>query len=93
MFERLFGDGDLDPAARQAAFESERSILDSLTERIGDLSRRIGPRDRSKLSEYLEALRDIERRIQNAEEQNRKELPSSSISRPASLAPTKTTPG
>jgi hypothetical protein len=75
VFERLFGDGDLDPAARQSRIESERSILDSLTERIGDLSRRIGPRDRSKLSEYLEALRDIERRIQKAEEQNRKELP------------------
>jgi hypothetical protein len=75
VFERLFGDGDLDPAARQSRIESERSILDSLTERIGDLSRRIGPRDRSKLSEYLEALRDIERRIQNAEDQNRKELP------------------
>ena len=75
VFERLFGDGDLDPAARQSRIESERSILDSLTERIADLSRRIGPRDRSKLSEYLEALRDIERRIQNAEDQNRKELP------------------
>ena len=74
LFERLFGEGDLDPAARQSRIEADRSILDSVTERIADLNRRVGPRDRGKLSEYLEALRDIERRIQKAEEQNGREL-------------------
>ena len=75
VFERLFGEGDLDPAARQSRIEADRSILDSVTERIADLNRRVGPRDRGKLSEYLEAVRDIERRIQKAEEQNGRELP------------------
>jgi hypothetical protein len=75
VFERLFGDGGAtDPAARQARIQADRSILDSVTERIADLGRRIGPNDRAKLGEYLEALRDIERRIQKAEEQNGHEV-------------------
>ena len=74
VFETLFGDGDQDPAARQSRIQADRSILDSVTGRISDLGRRIGPQDRNKLGEYLEALRDIERRIQNAEEQNSREL-------------------
>jgi hypothetical protein len=74
LFERLFGEGDLDPAARQSRVAADRSILDSVTDRINDLNRRVGPRDRGKLSEYLDALRDIERRIQKAEEQNSREL-------------------
>jgi hypothetical protein len=85
VFERLFGDGgSLDPAAREARMRADRSILDSVTDRIGDLSRSIGPRDRAKLGEYLEALRDIERRIQKAEEQNRKE-PVATIDQPAGV--------
>jgi hypothetical protein len=75
LFERLFGDGDLDPAARQSRVAADRSILDSVTDRINDLNRRVGPRDRGKLSEYLDALRDIERRIQKAEEQSAQQLP------------------
>ena len=74
VFERLFGDGSLDPAARQARIQTDRSILDSVTGRITDLSRRIGARDRTKLAEYFEALRDLERRIQKAEEQNSRDV-------------------
>ena len=75
VFERLFGDGDLDPAARQAASQADRSILDSVTEpdrRSEPAHRAARPR---QAAEYLEALRDVERRIQKAEEQNSRELP------------------
>ena len=75
VFERLFGDGAVtDPAARLARTRADRSILDSVTARIADLGQRIGPKDRAKLGEYLEALRDVERRIQKAEDQNAREL-------------------
>jgi hypothetical protein len=75
VFERLFGDGvTADPAARLLRTKADRSILDSVTARISDLGQRIGPKDRAKLGEYLESLRDVERRIQKAEEQNAREL-------------------
>ncbi len=71
VFERLFGDGDsTDPAARLASLNEERSILDYVIGSIDRLETRLGPRDRSKLSDYLDAIRDIERRIQKAEQQN-----------------------
>ena len=71
VFERLFGDGDLPIRRRgQRRIEADRSILDSVTDRIADLSRRVGPRDRAKLGDTSSALRDVERRIQKAEEQN-----------------------
>ena len=61
VFERLFGDtGNTDPAARQARIRLDRSILDSVTERVGDLRGQIGTRDRVKLAEYLDAVRDVE---------------------------------
>jgi hypothetical protein len=76
VFERLFGDSDTTgAAARLARIERDRSILDSVTETVGDLQRALGTRDRAKLTEYLEAIRDIERRIQKAEAQNARELP------------------
>ena len=71
VFERLFGDGDsTDPAARLSLLEQRRSILDYVAGSIDRLETKLGPRDRGKLSEYLEAIRDIERRIQKAEQQN-----------------------
>jgi hypothetical protein len=71
VFERLFGDGDsTDPAARLARLNEERSILDYVVGSIDRLETRLGSRDRSKLSDYLDAIRDIERRIQKAEQQN-----------------------
>jgi hypothetical protein len=71
VFERLFGDGDsTDPAARLARLNEERSILDYVIGSIDRLETHLGPRDRSKLSDYLDAIRDIERRIQKAEQQN-----------------------
>ena len=69
VFERLFGDaGSTDPAARLARIKKDQSILDSVTEKINALQQGLGPNDRLRVDEYLEAVRDIERRIQKAEE-------------------------
>jgi len=71
LFERLFGEGESnDPAARLKAMAEQRSILDYVAGSIDRLETKLGPSDRNKLSEYLEAIRDVERRIQKAEEQN-----------------------
>jgi hypothetical protein len=71
VFERLFGDGDsTDPSVRLAREREDQSILDSLTGEIASMQPGLGARDRSKLNDYLEAIRDIERRIQLAEQQN-----------------------
>ena len=76
VFERLFGDiGSTDPAVRRARIQRERSILDSVSQTVGRLARDLGPSDRRKLDEYLESVREIERRIQNAEAQGARELP------------------
>ena len=76
VFERLFGDGgSTAPAVRLARIQGDRSLLDSISDRISSLQKRVGPRDGAKLSEYLDAVRDIERRIQKAEEQGSAQLP------------------
>jgi hypothetical protein len=71
VFERLFGDGETtDPAARLAMLQDQRSILDYVSGSIDRMETRLGNGDRHKLSEYLDSIRDIERRIQKAEQQN-----------------------
>jgi hypothetical protein len=71
VFERLFGDGQsTDPAARLKALQEQRSILDYLAGSLDRIETKLGQSDRRKLTEYLEAIRDIERRIQKAEERN-----------------------
>jgi hypothetical protein len=76
VFERLFGDsGSTSAAARAARMRKDRSILDSVTDTIARLQGGLGARDRARLAEYLAAIRDIERRIQKAEEQSDRELP------------------
>jgi len=71
IFERLFGDGEKnDPESRMAALKKQRSILDYVAGSIDRLETNLGARDRGKLSEYLDSIRDIERRIQKAEQQN-----------------------
>ena len=70
VFERLFGDsGSADPAVRRARRQQKQSILDSVTGKLADLRVEVGPRDRVKLDEYTEAVRDVERRIEIAEQQ------------------------
>jgi hypothetical protein len=77
VFEKLFGDsGSTDRAAREARRRQHKSILDSVTGKLADLKRELGPRDQVKVDEYTEAVRDVERRIQRAEEQSNIELPS-----------------
>jgi hypothetical protein len=76
VFERLFGDNDsTDPAVRLRQIQRDRSILDSVTEKVSTLLTGLGPTDRAKMTEYLDAIRDVERRIQLAEEQSARELP------------------
>jgi hypothetical protein len=71
LFERLFGDGDsTDPAARMKTLKDQNSILDYITGDIDRLETNLGARDRGKLTEYMDSIRDVERRIQKAEEQN-----------------------
>ena len=71
VFERLFGEADsTDPAARLASLNEQRSILDYVAADVSRLKGGLGTSDSRKLTEYLEAIRDIERRIQKAEEQS-----------------------
>ena len=71
VFERLFGDGETtDPAARLKQLRQDRSILDFVRGDVARLEPGLGLRDKSKLDEYLEGIRDIERRIQKAEKQS-----------------------
>ncbi len=76
VFERLFGtSGSTDPVVRQARLDRDRSILDAVGAELKDLERVIGAGDRVKLDEYVDSVRDIERRIRMAEDQNTRELP------------------
>lgn len=76
VFERLFGDSEsTDSSARLARARKDRSLLDSVIEKVADLRRGLGSEDRAKLAQYTEAVRDVERRIQLVEEQGVKELP------------------
>ena len=76
VFERLFGDsGSTDRSAREARLREQSSILDKVNEKLGSLRRQIGPEDRALLEEYTEAVRDVERRIERAEEQIDMDIP------------------
>jgi hypothetical protein len=68
VFERLFGDGGT-PAQRLARTRDTGTILDSVTKEVARLEKTLGTSDRSKLDEYLEAVREIEQRIQRTEQQ------------------------
>ncbi len=84
VFERLFGDSDsTDPAEQRARIQRKSSILDLVSERASRLLEELGSSDRTKINEYLDAIRDVERRIQLAEEQSSRELPS--VRRPAGI--------
>jgi hypothetical protein len=66
VFERLFGDGST-PEQRLARKQEDRSILDSITANVARLKKVLGPNDSSRLNDYLDDVREIERRIQIAE--------------------------
>jgi hypothetical protein len=66
VFERLFGDGG-SQAERIGQMRRTRSILDSVIAEASDLQRTLSPGDQTKVSDYFEALREVERRIQKTE--------------------------
>src|SRR5213082_794277 len=66
VFESLFGDGG-SIADRQAALRKRASLLDWFNEDIARLNRKLGPSDRTRISQYLDTVRQVERRIQKAE--------------------------
>ncbi len=68
VFERMFGDSDsTNPEERIRRISRQRSILDAVMGRVDHLMAALGPSDGRKITEYLDAVRDVERRIQVAE--------------------------
>jgi hypothetical protein len=70
VFERMFGGDAATPEERRVRLERNNSILDAVRESIGDLQRGLGARDRVKLTEYVDNVREIERRIQQTEKRS-----------------------
>jgi hypothetical protein len=76
VFEKLFGDsGSTNRAARERRLRQHKSILDSVNGKLTDLKQELGPQDQNKVDEYTDAVRDVERRIQMAEQHGSIELP------------------
>ena len=74
VFERMFGEGGT-AAERKAELRKSGSILDWVVEDIARLEGKLGPTDRRTVSEYLDSIREVERRIQMAEQQDGGALP------------------
>ena len=69
VFEQLFGDGG-SATEKFSALRMKRSILDSATEEMARLRKKLGASDRAVVADYLDTMREVERRIQQAEEKN-----------------------
>jgi hypothetical protein len=86
VFERLFGDsGTTERTAREIRLHQNKSILDSVSQKLTALKKELGPGDQVRVEEYTASLRDVERRIQKAEEQHDLELPA--IEQPQGVPP------
>ncbi len=83
VFERLFGDGG-SAADQRAALRRSGSILDWVTDDMARLQRELGAGDRNKVSQYLDTVRELERRIQKAEEKTA-ESPLPDLERPVGV--------
>jgi hypothetical protein len=83
VFQRMFGDGG-SVTARMEQMRKDRSILDSVTQSFARLEKRLGASDRHSVSDYLEAVREVERRIQKAE-QNNADAPLPTVVQPAGV--------
>jgi len=85
VFDQLFGVGAT-PEARARRRQRDRSILDWVVDSVGQLKGTLGPADRARLNDYLEDVREIERRIQRVEALNSsgeaRELPAAPIGVP-----------
>ncbi|MDC8831485.1 DUF1552 domain-containing protein [Alteromonas gilva] len=69
VFEHLFGDGNkIDEKTRQMRLAHKGSILDFINDEANRLNRRLGSNDRHKMDQFLESIRDVERRIAKAQE-------------------------
>src|SRR5207237_2673081 len=66
VFERLFGEGGT-AADRRAALERRASLLDAVRDDISRLQKKLGAGDRARVDQYLDSVRDVERRTQKAE--------------------------
>ena len=87
VFERLFGDSEsTEPAVRLSRIKQDRSILDSVSKKANRLKAELGATDKLKVNEYLDAIRDVEHRIQNAEAQSDRKLPK--LERPSGVPET-----
>jgi hypothetical protein len=76
LFERLFGAaGTTDPKVLAALRQEDRSILDAVGEDVKRLRGKLGLKDRGKIDQYTDAMRDVERRIQRAEAQKDRDIP------------------
>jgi Protein of unknown function (DUF1552) len=88
IFDQLFGDGGT-PEDRAARRRTDKSILDWIAGEVSRVQKDLGPADRARLSDYLENVREIERRIQKTEERNTsgetRELPDAPIGVPDSF--------
>jgi hypothetical protein len=82
VFERLFGDGG-SPEQRLRQARQNRSILDSVIDDLERLQRSLGPSDRTKVADYLDSVREVERRIQGIERRNASDLPD--LTQPAGI--------
>ena len=86
VFERLFGDsGTTERTAREIRLHQNKSILDSVSQKLMALKKELGPGDQVRVEEYTASVRDVERRIQKAEEQHDLELPA--IEQPQGVPP------
>ena len=86
VFERLFGDGGSTAKdARELRLSQQSSILDAVLDKLSGLESKIGAEDRHLVHSYTESVRDIERRIQKAEEQIDLDLPE--LAQPAGVPP------
>ena len=83
VFESLFGEGG-SAADRQAALRKRASLLDWFNDDIARLQRKLGPADRARVSQYLETVREVERRIQRAEA-DAKDNPLPDLDRPVGV--------
>lgn len=74
VFENLFGE-EGGAADRRSALRKRASLLDSVTGELARLQKSLGPGDRRRVGQYLESVRDVERRIQRAEAAAGDDLP------------------
>jgi len=83
VFERLFGDGGT-PEQRRAELSRNKSILDWVLDDMASLRKELGAGDRRTVSEYLDTVREVERRIQQAE-QSAADSPLTDLTRPTAV--------